>query len=999
MVQQFIEQELLQLPAELPALSQVTNDTLDDQVLRYTNWMTAQAQRSSESIQQERMVYAKRASQIVEVDEQRIQTFAPFRYKYSALQTITPKQTLILGALGLILLLGCIWDWRVTSLSLLTLVSVIYLGHLFLDVVMAGSSIRHSVEEQIDDDVITALHDADWPVYTILCPLYHEALIVPQFVKAMRALDYPTKQLQIMFLTEADDTETRDAILALHLPPHFQIITVPDGSPRTKPRACNYGLMEAIGQYVVIYDAEDVPDPLQLKKAVLTFANHGVDLACVQAKLNFYNANQNLLTRWFTAEYSLWFDLILPGLQHMHLALPLGGTSNHFPTQTLRALGGWDAFNVTEDCDLGLRLSWFHLDTVVLNSTTYEEATSRPKSWIRQRSRWIKGYMQTYLVHMREPIHYFRSKRYLEFFSLQFVVGGKTLVMLLNPFMWALLLVSITLRINGIAAFSLPLPIIIISSISLLLGNFFYAYTYLLACMRRKEYHLVKWMLLIPAYWVMASIAAYMALYQLITKPHYWEKTTHGLHLQPSNDSTTPTIEMLLTEAEELSYVPLSLSPGTTLVRKYARLDAVPVASVEDTLQTMIAPRKPAFSAAERAALLQKHQSKRYDPWLLLTLFIACIASVAACHFYFLQHSLLSLTTSNYNIQLARSIVETGTITHLGNMTLPLPYLAMLPFVWNDALWHSGLAGSFPSMLCFVLTTYSLFLLARRLTHDSRASFVGSLLFILNPAILYFQSTPQNAIMAILTMVATCYFLLAWIQEDRLIDLLWSATFLCLATLSSYIAWALLIAILCFLPLIGLLKHQTKAHIESSTLVFGMLGGLGVVIWGLWCFTFTGSFFPLFSSFLHVTGSAYGIAAYHNLWQTLILSSHDAIALLGSLFTILSLLALLTFIVRVRLRPALLVPLALLVPFACLLLTVFSGQPVDTSTIPGMVFSTPFPSLLVELLPCISLLVATSISRKSSTIRAHRVTATLQIICTLLIVIQLVGSFIGIHMI
>ncbi len=135
----------------------------------------------------------------------------------------------------------------------------------------------------------------------------------------------------------------------MHLPPHFSIVTVPAGEPRTKPRACNFGLLQATGDYVVIYDAEDVPDPLQLKKAVLTFANHGSDLACVQAKLNYYNAKQNLLTRWFTVEYSSWFDLMLPGMQQTKLPLPLGGTSNHFRTETLRRVCAWDPFHVAED--------------------------------------------------------------------------------------------------------------------------------------------------------------------------------------------------------------------------------------------------------------------------------------------------------------------------------------------------------------------------------------------------------------------------------------------------------------------------------------------------------------------------------------------------------------------------------------------------------------------------------------------------------------------------
>ena len=269
--------------------------------------------------------------------------------------------------------------------------------------------------------------------------------MVPQFVQAMQALDYPIAKLQILFLTEEDDAETREAIAAMSLPPHFSIITVPAGQPRTKPRACNYGLLQATGDYVVIYDAEDMPDPLQLKKAVLTFANHGADLACVQAKLNYYNARQNLLTRWFTVEYSLWFGLTLLGMQQSGLPLPLGGTSNHFRREVLCRVGAWDPFNVTEDCDLGLRLAAFQLKTVVLDSITYEEANSQVKNWIRQRSRWIKGYLQTYLVHMRQPLRYFREKRLLEFLTATHH-RWKPCVLFINPVMWTLCILYIVLR-------------------------------------------------------------------------------------------------------------------------------------------------------------------------------------------------------------------------------------------------------------------------------------------------------------------------------------------------------------------------------------------------------------------------------------------------------------------------------------------------------------------------------------------------------------------------
>jgi cellulose synthase/poly-beta-1,6-N-acetylglucosamine synthase-like glycosyltransferase len=331
-------------------------------------------------------------------------------------------------------------------IAFIAIITFLYFGSLFLDFLLAMRTLNQATDEQIDDAVVHALADVEWPQYTILCPLYREVEVVPQFVQAMQALDYPADKLQILFLTEEDDVETRKAIAARHLPQHFSIVTVPAGQPRTKPRACNFGLLQATGDYVVIYDAEDIPDPLQLKKAVLTFANHDADLACVQAKLNYYNTKQNLLTRWFTVEYCLWFDLMLPGMQQMKLPLPLGGTSNHFRMEMLRKVGAWDPFNVTEDCDLGLRLARSGLKTIVLDSTTYEEANSQVKNWIRQRSRWIKGYLLTYLVYMRQLLRYLRQGRLREFLSLQLVIGGKTAVLFVNPLVWALLVVYILFR-------------------------------------------------------------------------------------------------------------------------------------------------------------------------------------------------------------------------------------------------------------------------------------------------------------------------------------------------------------------------------------------------------------------------------------------------------------------------------------------------------------------------------------------------------------------------
>jgi cellulose synthase/poly-beta-1,6-N-acetylglucosamine synthase-like glycosyltransferase len=232
--------------------------------------------------------------------------------------------------------------------------------------------------------------------------------------------------------------------------------------------------------------------------------------------------------------------MTLPGLQWARLSLPLGGTSNHFRTDVLRRLGGWDVFNVTEDCELGLRLAEHHLHTTILDSTTLEEANSDVRNWIRQRSRWIKGYMQTYLVHLRRPWNYLTQGRIRELFSLFAIIGATPATFLVNPLMWALLGLYIAERHTLAPEFQMLYspPIFYPAAVCLVAGNFLYVYLYLVTCAKSEHYQLLPWALTIPFYWVLMSIAAAMALFQLVVKPHHWEKTRHGLHL--SREQTAP---------------------------------------------------------------------------------------------------------------------------------------------------------------------------------------------------------------------------------------------------------------------------------------------------------------------------------------------------------------------------------------------------------------------------------------------------------------------------
>ena len=329
-------------------------------------------------------------------------------------------------------------------------------------------------------------------------------------------------------MLEEDDAQTIAAAKALRLDGRFEILTVPSSPLRTKPRACNYALRFARGDYAVIYDAEDRPEPDQLKKVVAAFRGAPKDIACFQARLNVYNACDNWLTRLFALEYAAWFDFLLPGLGRLGIPIPLGGTSNHFRTETLRRVGAWDAFNVTEDADLGVRLARQRFRVVPIDSSTYEEAVPRIAAWIRQRSRWLKGYMQTALVHLRRPADFISAVGFWRFLGFAVFVAGAAVTSLLSPVIWTL---SVLLAWTGSEALLGPYgdTVLYTSYFSLIVGNGLLTLLAMLAPLKRGWRHLVIYGATVFLYWLLISAAAYKALWQLARRPFYWEKTQHGM--------------------------------------------------------------------------------------------------------------------------------------------------------------------------------------------------------------------------------------------------------------------------------------------------------------------------------------------------------------------------------------------------------------------------------------------------------------------------------------
>lgn len=450
------------------------------------------------------------------------------RPDWSASVPLTRGQQAQLGV-GALAVFACaiLWPMR-TGQVFICAATVFYLLVTAYKLWIIGSSVKHGAAFKFPPADIAAEGDRDWPVFSIIVPMYKEPEVVPQMVRGLQAMDYPANRKDVQLLLEEDDTATLAAARALEMPPGFRVTVIPQSFPRTKPKACNIGLALAKGEFLVIYDAEDRPEPDQLKKAVMAFERSDAKVACVQSCLNFYNPRQNWLTRFFTGDYSAWFDLQLPGLAARKAVIPLGGTSNHFRVSVLRALHGWDAYNVTEDCDLGVRLCRAGYHTAMLETTTWEEACSSLPFWIRQRTRWIKGYIQTYFVHMRNPLRLWRELGTRNFLHFQALIGGVCLSFLLNPIFWVLAAVWFAIRPTGLDGL-FPGPVFAMGTLCLFVGNFLFVYVALLGCYRRRYDRLMAFNLLMPFYWMLMSVSGWRAFLQFFSNPFLWEKTQHAL--------------------------------------------------------------------------------------------------------------------------------------------------------------------------------------------------------------------------------------------------------------------------------------------------------------------------------------------------------------------------------------------------------------------------------------------------------------------------------------
>lgn len=365
------------------------------------------------------------------------------------------------------------------------------------------------------------------PTVSLLVPLKGEAAVAGGLIRALRDLDYPKALLDIKIILEEEDLPTRMAVDQASLPGWFEIITVPkDAALQTKPRAMNFALPYCRGSIIGIYDAEDRPDPDQIRAVVRALSRAPADVACVQGHLDFYNPDQNWLARCFTIEYAIWFRVVLHGVQRLGIPIPLGGTTVFFRRQALEEVGGWDAHNVTEDADLGMRLARFGYRCEMIRSVTLEEANCRPWRWIGQRSRWLKGYAITWTTHMRTPRALLRDLGWRGFLGFQVLfLGGMTSYLAL-PLFWVIWFATFFgFGMQEILPASLFWPF----AVSMLTGQAIMVTVAAIALRDSGRIRMLPWVLVLPIYWPLGAIAAYRAIAEFFTRPFYWSKTEHGL--------------------------------------------------------------------------------------------------------------------------------------------------------------------------------------------------------------------------------------------------------------------------------------------------------------------------------------------------------------------------------------------------------------------------------------------------------------------------------------
>ena len=438
---------------------------------------------------------------------------------------------LVVGIVSVVSLFILAFAFSTSVLVIISgLVALFYMFFMIFKLVVVGTALKYPLVDFTKEE-IDAITDEELPTYTILVPLREEEEVAHQVVEALQRIDYPEDKLEYILTLEQYDTGSYEALKKAGMPESWNVCWLPDTPQKSKPKAMNVAFLQATGEFSVIYDAEIIPDSDQVKKAYLAFKKHP-EIAAFQTRLDHYNYNQNFLTKLFNTEFSFHYDMFLPGLQKFNFPIPLSGHSVHYRTDAIRKIGAWDPFNVAEDCEMGIRLFRYGYRTGIINSFSQEEAVGGVWAWVKQRTRWMKGFIQTSIVHLRYPMSLKRELgSWRDFFAFLILVPGTVLLNLLN-FVTAGILLAWFLTGADAIKDMYPMAVLYIANLAAIIGGFTFMYLNLVALYRRERFPLIKYFVLTPFYWFLLSLATARAAWQLrdSKNAHNWEMTVHGTH-------------------------------------------------------------------------------------------------------------------------------------------------------------------------------------------------------------------------------------------------------------------------------------------------------------------------------------------------------------------------------------------------------------------------------------------------------------------------------------
>ena len=799
-----------------------------------------------------------------------------FQKEWAADKNFTRRQRLILMVAFALFVWGMVTHTILTIQLTLAATSLVFFASTILRAAYIAEGLRHPLPED------PPLFDTELPSYTVLVALYHEDAVAKQLCKALAGLDYPSDLLQVLLVCEEHDLKTIEA-LQQHLYPGQSVLVVPQGSPQTKPRALNFALKESTGELLTIYDAEDRPEPDQLRKAAAGFANRSPEVAALQARLDIYNPKQSWVSSLFSLEYLTLFAAAIPGLARFKHAMPLGGTSTHFKTDIIRRIGGWDAWNVTEDCELGMRIAATGYRSDVIDSATWEEAVSSLPSWTKQRSRWIKGYAQTCMVMLRRPIVAARGMGWKTYTAALLTVGGVPAVLMAQVITWGLMLYYLVGMIKDGHMTQLQTyfvePLGSLTLLGLVGGLVMVIWVNAAVAHLKGRNRLVAFSLLLPVYILMASYAAWKGCLQLIYKPHFWEKTQHGGSIGQQEAALIGATERVGNAGVSGSTQPLDF-----LLKERSRIARKIISAVPE--------RKP----MERG--------------LLASLWGSLAVSLGIL--WFGHDSLENFSDATSHLMTPARIWDNLSpgLDQLGLHWLPLHHLLQTPMSWYGPLLYSGASGAIVSILATLVAVGFLYRLARHVGAGQGIAFLSCLGLLAAPSFWYVTIIPIHYTLVVATGIASIFYLACWLQDNSSKSLMLSALWACAASFSHFDIW-MLVGLETLVVFAASWRRGGWERLRGDGALWSIVAFGGVALFVFMNLWWAGNPLQFLAGF-HGSGNV--IREAHKGIQALFDYPRAVWAMAGPVLTITGALGSLMFAWRYRRQPGALVALLMLYP-------------------------------------------------------------------------------------